>query len=83
MKMDKMNILGEILKEEFMDPLCLSPAKLASDLNVPEDDIRGIIDGKIRMNPKMSIKLGKYFGMSYDFFMNIQIEEDARNKKED
>ena len=79
----KMKIVGEILKEEFMDPLCLSTSKLASDLNIPESDLKDIIDGKSRINPKMSIKLGKYFRLSYDFFMNIQIEEDARNKKED
>ena len=78
-----MSKVGKILREEFMDPLYLSTSKLASILNIPESDLKDIIDGKTRMNPKMSIKLGKCFGLSYDFFMNIQIEEDARNKKED
>ena len=83
MKHIKTPKISEILKEEFMVPYSLSAYRLAKEIDVPVSRIQDILHDRRKITAETSIKLGKYFGLSYDFFMNIQIEEDARNKKED
>ena len=70
---------GEILKEEFMDPLGVSAYRLAKDIFVPVSRIQAIINDNRRITVDTSIRLGKYFGLSYDYFLNIQNEIDIRN----
>lgn len=71
--------VAEILVEEFMEPLNISAYKLAKDIKVPVSRIQDIIHGKRKITPDTSIRLGRYFGVSERYFLNIQNEIDIRN----
>jgi addiction module HigA family antidote len=73
--------IGEILKEEFLDPLSLSAYGLAKHINVPNSRILDIIHGKRRINIETGLKLSRYFGMSDRFFIDLQTNIDIRNEK--
>lgn len=67
---------GEILLEEFLEPLGISQYRLAKDLNVPPRRINEIIHGKRSITADTAIRLGHYFKMSAEFWMNLQIHHD-------
>ena len=73
--------VSEILKEEFMKPLNISAYKLAHDINVPVSRIQDILHGRRSITVDTSLRLGKYFGVSETYFLNIQINIDLRNAK--
>ncbi|MBR4832092.1 MAG: HigA family addiction module antidote protein [Butyrivibrio sp.] len=74
--------VGEILKEEFMEPYGISAYRLAKDIFVSVSRIQAIISGTRKITVDTSIRLGKYFGLSYDYFINIQNDLDIRNTSE-
>jgi addiction module HigA family antidote len=69
---------GEILKEDYMDPLALSQNGLGRALGVSPRAINEIVHGKRRITAAMSIRLGSYFNQSPRFWLNIQTECDVR-----
>jgi len=76
---------GEILREEFMAPLDLNANKLALALHVPAPGIYEIIKEERGISPEMALRLGRAFGTTPDFWMNLQSEFDlrvVRNNKE-
>lgn len=73
--------ISEILIEEFMKPLGLSAYKLAKDINVPVSRIQDLLHDRRRMTADTSVRLGKYFNMSEDFFLRVQDDIDIRNAK--
>lgn len=75
--------VGEILKEEFMDPCGISAYRLAKDIFVPVSRIQAILNGTRKITVDTSIRLGKYFGVSYYYFLNIQNDIDIRRASED
>lgn len=74
--------MGEILQEEFMKPLGLSAYKLAQDINVPTSRIQDILHGRRKITVDTSLRLGKLFGVSDKYFLDIQNDIDLRNTKE-
>jgi len=62
---------GEILEEE-LEALGMSAAELARILEVPANRITQIISGKRAITADTALRLGQYFGMSADFWMNLQ-----------
>lgn len=72
---------GEILLEEFMKPLGLSQNQLARDINVPPRRINEIILGKRSVSADTSMRLGKYFSLSDNFFINLQNLYDFEKSK--
>jgi len=73
--------IGEILKEEFMEPYNISAYRLAKDIDVPVSRIQDILKGKRKITVDTSLRLAKYFGVSDSFFINIQIELETRELK--
>ena len=73
--------VGEILKEEFMEPLNVSAYKLANDVHVPVSRVQDILHGRRKITVDTSLRLAKYFGVSDDFFLKIQNDIDLRNTK--
>lgn len=73
--------IGEILKEEFMDPYNVSAYALAIGINVPISRIQDILHNRRRITVDTSLRLGKYFGVSDKYFLNIQNDIDIRNTK--
>jgi addiction module HigA family antidote len=69
---------GEILYEEFMKPLGLSANQLARDIDVPPGRISEIINGKRSITADTSLRLGKYFSVSPDIWLNLQADYDMR-----
>lgn len=58
---------GEILKEEILTPRKISQTKLAEDINVPLSVIRGICQNKKDIDADIALRLGIYFGTSFEF----------------
>ena len=73
--------ISEILFEEFMKPYSISAYKLAKDIHVPVSRIQDILHERRRMSADTSLRLAKYFGVSDDYFLNIQNEIDMRNTR--
>jgi len=69
---------GEILVEEYLKPLCVSQNALARSLAITPKTISEIVLGKRGISPEMSIRLGKFFGQSPRFWLNLQTEYDFR-----
>lgn len=63
---------GEILKEEFMEPLRLSANALARALNVPSNRITMILNEHRGVTGDTALRLGRYFGTTPEFWMNLQ-----------
>ena len=73
--------IGEILFEEFMEPLNISAYKLAKDIRVPVSRIQDILHDRRKISVDTSIRLGIYFGVSERYFLNMQNDIDIRNAK--
>lgn len=75
---------GEMLREEFLIPMNLTQKELADSIKVPYQRINEIISGKRGVTPSTALRLAKYFGMSADFWLNLQIKFDLHlaQKKE-
>lgn len=73
--------VGEILKEEFMDPNGISQYKLAKDTGMPISRIQDIIHGRRKVTADTSLRLGIYFGVSEKYFLDIQIDIEMRELK--
>lgn len=73
--------MGEILKEEFMDPYNISAYSLAKGINVPVSRIQDILHDRRKVTVDTSLRLGKFFGVSDRYFLNIQNDIDIRNMK--
>ena len=72
---------GEILLEEFMQPLNISAYKLAQDIKVPVSRIQDILHNRRKITADTSIRLAKYFGLSDRYFLDIQNDIDIREAK--
>ena len=73
---------GEILLEDFMKPMALSQNALARALGVPPRRVNEIIHGKRAITLDTSLRLGRYFGQSPRFWLNVQTECELRNAKQ-
>ena len=67
---------GEILQKEFLDPLKLSQNRLAMALHVPARRINEIVLGKRRITADTALRLSRYFRMSPQFWLGLQMDYD-------
>jgi addiction module HigA family antidote len=67
---------GEILIEEFLKPMGLSQYRLAKDISVPPRRINEIVHGKRSISADTALRLGRYFGISPQFWLNLQTRFD-------
>ena len=72
---------GEILSAEFMKPLGLSQNRLARDIDVPVGRISEIVRGRRAITADTALRLGKYFGVSPELWLNLQMDFDLRVAK--
>ncbi|HHE40174.1 MAG TPA: addiction module antidote protein, HigA family [Candidatus Cloacimonetes bacterium] len=63
---------GEILIEEFLKPMGLSQYRLAKDISVPPRRINEIVHGKRSISADTALRLGRFFGISPQFWLNLQ-----------
>lgn len=69
---------GEILYEEFMKPMGISINRLARDIAVPPGRISEIVNGKRAITADTALRLGKYFGVSPEIWLDLQSDYDLR-----
>jgi len=67
---------GEILREEFLEPMGISQYRLAKDISVPPRRINEIVHGKRSITADTALRLGRFFGMSAQFWLNLQTRYD-------
>jgi addiction module HigA family antidote len=67
---------GEILMEEFLKPMGISQYRLAKDISVPPRRINEIVHGKRGVTADTALRLGRFFGMSPQFWLNLQTRHD-------
>ncbi len=67
---------GTILLEEFLQPMGISQYRLAKDTNVPPRRINEIVHGKRSITADTALRLGKFFNMTPQFWMNLQSRYD-------
>ena len=76
---------GEMLLEEFLQPMNITQRELSNALHVPYQRINEIVNGRRGITPGTALRLARYFGMSEDFWMNMQLRWDlyrARQSEE-
>jgi antitoxin HigA-1 len=67
---------GEVLKEEFLDPMGITPYALAKAVFVDPPRIEGIIKGRRRITADTAIRLSRFFGTTPGFWLNMQSRYD-------
>ena len=73
---------GEILLEEFLEPMGISQYRLAKDISVPPRRINEVVLGKRSITPDTALRLSLYFGLSERFWMNLQTRYDIEVEKD-
>ncbi|MBR5623600.1 HigA family addiction module antidote protein [bacterium] len=74
----KLTTVGEMLKEEFLEPLDLTQNALAKAIFVPPNRIHQIVNNQRRVTADTDLRLTKYFGLSQGFFLRYQEEYELR-----
>jgi len=78
---------GEILMEEFLNPLNITPYRLAKETNIPQTRVSEIIKGNRRITADTALRLSQFFGNSAKFWLGLQddydLEEELTEKKEE
>ncbi len=73
---------GEILIEEFLEPLGLSQYRLAHDISVPPRRINEIVHGKRAISADTALRLARYFGTTDRFWLNLQARFDLEQERD-
>ena len=71
---------GEVLAEEFLEPLEVSAYRLAKDIGVPATRISEILHGRRSVSADTALRLGKYFGTTAKFWLGLQEDHDLEEQ---
>lgn len=74
---------GEILLHEFMEPMGLTAYRLAKEIGVPLPRINDIVKSRRAISANTALRLGKYFGISPQFWLNLQNRRDLAEAAKD
>ena len=72
---------GEMLMEEFLIPMLITQRDLSKAIHVPYQRINEIVNGRRGITPSTALRLAKFFNMSEDFWMNLQLRWDLYRAK--
>lgn len=67
---------GEVLLEEFLKPMGITPYRLAKDIGVPTNRITGIVNGERSLSADTALRLSQYFGTSAKVWVGLQADHD-------
>jgi addiction module HigA family antidote len=73
---------GEILLEDFLEPMGISQYRLAQDISVPPRRINEIVHGSRRTSADTALRLARYFGTTERFWLNLQSRFDLEEQKD-
>ena len=81
--MERLNNIhpGEVLKEEFLEPLGISAYRLAKDTFLPQTRISEIVKGNRRITADTALRFAKFFGTSAKFWLGLQDDYDLEEEK--
>ena len=74
---------GVMLLEEFLNPMGLTQRELADNIHVPYQRVNDIVNGRRGITPNTALRLAKFFNMSADFWMNLQLRWDLYFAQQD
>jgi len=77
---------GKMLRKEFLLPMKITQQQLADAIYVPFQRVNELVNGKRGVTPSTSLRLAKFFGVSEDYWMNLQARWDlhmVRNKEQE
>ena len=77
----ELTTVGEMLKDEFIEPFNITQNALANAIFVPPNRIHQIINGQRRITADTDLRLTKYFGLSQGFFLRFQEDYELRMAK--
>jgi addiction module HigA family antidote len=69
---------GQVLREEFLEPLRLSASAVAGAIGVPRNRLTSILSGKRAIRADTALRLGIYFGTSAEFWLSLQASYDLK-----
>jgi antitoxin HigA-1 len=72
---------GEILEEEFLKPMGITQYRLAKDIGVPPRRVNEIVKGQRSITADTALRLGRYFKMSPQFWLNLQTHYDLEREE--
>ena len=75
--------VGEIIQEEFLEPLGMTPYRLAKELRVATSSILDLVHGRRRLSVDMALRLARLFGTTERFWLSLQNEIDVRNRRDE
>jgi addiction module HigA family antidote len=73
---------GEILMEEYLEPMGISQYRLAKEISVPPRRINEIVHGKRAITPDTALRLSRFFGTTELFWLNLQTRYDMEIEKD-
>jgi addiction module HigA family antidote len=73
---------GEVLLQEYLEPLDVTQHRLAIAIGVPPRRINEIVHGKRRISADTALRLARYFGTSEGFWLNLQSRYDIESERE-
>jgi addiction module HigA family antidote len=73
---------GEILDEEFLKPMAITQYRLAKDIGVPPRRINEIVNGERAITADTALRLGRYFRMAPEFWLNLQSHYELEQEQE-
>ena len=73
---------GEMLREEFLLPMGLTQRDLADGIRVPYQRVNELVNGKRGVTPSTALRLARFFGVTADFWMNLQVRWDLYHVRE-
>jgi antitoxin HigA-1 len=72
---------GEMLREEFLRPMAITPYQLAKDIHVPQTRISAILSGNRAITVDTGLRLDRYFGLSEGWWVRLQTDCDLRKAR--
>ena len=76
---------GEVLQQEFLEPMGVTAYRLSKDIGIPQTRVSQILKGNRRITADTALRLSKYFGTSAKFWLGLQddfdLEEEGRAKQ--
>lgn len=77
---------GQMLREEFLEPMGITQRELADAIEVPYQRVNELVNGRRGVTPSTALRLSQFLGTSVDFWMNLQVRcdlYDARRAEAD
>ena len=72
---------GKMLREEFLEPFGITQRELAQAIRVPYQRINELVNGRRGITPSTALRLARFFDMTPDFWMNLQLRWDLYETK--